>query len=128
MLLKIAVFVITGIVFLVLIKKNAPNFAVLCELTVVAVIIIAIIPETKSLLQLFERFQDFSSVSASALKILFKTFGVLVVGSVVSDICRDNGESAVAGVVELSVKLLGITFALPVFTAVIEIALSLLSG
>ncbi len=113
-----------GVVLLFLIKHNAPSFAVLGELTLVAIIVLAIVPEIENLISLFSSFQETSIVSDASLKIMLKTFGMLSIGSVVSDICRDNGESAVAGVVELSVKILAISCALPVFTAVTEIALT----
>ena len=121
---KIAVFVIAGIVLLVLTRKNAPTLAILCEILLVAVIILNILPEAEKLLSLFNNFENISSIGEAPLKIMFKTFGILAVGAVVADICRDNGESAVAGVVELGMKILAICCALPVFYAVVEIALT----
>lgn len=122
--LKIAVFVIAGIVLLVLTKKNAPAIAILCEIVLVGAVILNIIPEAEKLLSLFNDFETISSTSEGSLKIMFKTFGILAVGAVAADICRDNGESAVAGVVELGMKILAVSCALPVFTAVVEIALT----
>ena len=122
--LKIAVFVIAGVVLLALTRKNAPIIAILCEIALVAIIVMSIMPEAEKLISLFDNFESISSIGESSLKIMFKTFGILAVGAVVTDICRDNGEGAVAGVVELSVKILAISCALPVFTAVIEIALT----
>lgn len=120
--LKIAVFAIAGVVFLLLLKRSAPNFAVVGEIALVAVVLLSIIPEIKTLLSVLEGFQDISSASSTAIKIMFKAFGILASGAIAADVCRDNGESAVAGVVELSVKILAISVALPVFTAVVEIA------
>ena len=122
--LKIAVFVIAGVVLLMLTRKNTPVVAVLCEIALVAVVVLSILPEAEKLLSLLENFEGISSIGESSLKIMFKAFGILAVGAVVTDICRDNGENAVAGVVELGVKILAVSCALPVFTAVIEIALS----
>lgn len=121
---KIAVFVIAGVVLLVLTRKNAPLIAIICEISLVAVIILNIIPEAEKLISLFDSFDEVSSIGETSLKILFKAFGILAVGAVVADICRDNGEGAVAGVVELGVKILAVSCALPVFTAVVEIALT----
>ena len=121
---KIAVFVIAGVVLLVLTRKNSPSLAILCEITLVVMIVLSIIPEAEKLLSLMDNFESASSIGETSLKIMFKTFGILAVGAVVSDICRDNGESAVAGVVELGMKILAISCALPVFTAVVEIALT----
>lgn len=122
MLFKIAVFAVAGVVLLLLLKRNAPSFAIICEITLVAITVLAVMPEIESLLSLFNSFQGISSVSEASLKIMFKVFGILTVGGVVADICRDNGESAVAGVVEISMKILAISCSLPIFRAVIEIA------
>ncbi len=122
MFVKIAFFVLAGVVLLFLIKHNAPNFAILSEITIVAIVLLVIAPEIENLISLFDSFQNISFVSENSLKIMLKTFGILSVGAVVADICRDNGESALAGVVELSMKILAISCSLPVFTAVIEIA------
>ena len=119
-----AIFVIAGIVLLVLTRKNSPTIAILCEITIVVMVILCVIPEAEKLLLLFDDFKSVSSIGETSMKIMFKTFGFLAVGAVVSDICRDNGESAIAGVVELCVKILAVSCALPIFTAVIEIALT----
>lgn len=121
---KIAVFVIAGVVLLMLTRKNAPTLAVLCEITLIALIVLNVIPEAEKLLDIVNSFETASSIGEIPLKIMFKTFGILAVGAVVSDICRDNGEGAVAGVVDLGVKILAISCSLPIFTAVIEIALT----
>ncbi len=122
--LKIAVFVIAGVVLLVLTRKNAPVIAIICEIALVAVIILNVIPEAEKLISLFDSFDRVSSIGETSLKIMFKTFGILAIGAVVADICRDNGESAVAGGVELGMKILAVSCALPVLTAVVEIALT----
>ena len=122
--LKISVFVIAGIILLLLMRKNAATFAIFCEITLVAVVVLNIIPEAAKLISLVDGFEQVASVGETSMKIMFKTFGILAVGAIVSDICRDNGESAIAGVVELSMKILAISCSLPVFTAVIEIALT----
>lgn len=124
MFIKILIFVLAGVVLLFLLKHNAPSFAVFGELTLIAIIVLAIVPETEKLISLFSSLQELSVVSEASLKIMLKAFGMLSVGAVVADICRDNGEGALAGVVELSVKILAVSCALPVFTAVTEIALT----
>ncbi len=115
---------IAGVVLLMLTRKSVPTIAILCEITLIAAIVLNIIPEAEKLISLFDRFDGVSSIGETSLKIMFKTFGILAVGAVVADICRDNGEGAVAGVVELGIKILAVSCALPVFTAVIEIALT----
>lgn len=126
--LKIAVFIIAGIVLVSLIKGHTPTLTVLCELALILSVIINIIPEAEKLLSMLENLDTLSTVGEGSLKIMFKSFGILAVGAVVSDICRDNGEGAVAGVVELGMKILAVSCALPAFTAVIEIASTFFRG
>lgn len=49
---------------------------------------------------------------------LLKTLGVCVVSKTCSDVCRDVGQSAIAGVVELAGILSSLLCALPLLTAV----------
>lgn len=121
---KLVALVLFGVILLVLTRKNTPTLAILCELTLVAIIVLSILPEAEKLISLFNDFDNVSTIGETSLKIMFKTFGILAVGAVVADVCRDNGEGALAGVVELGVKILAVSCALPVFTAVIEIALT----
>lgn len=122
--LKIAVFVIAGVVLLGLTRRNTPTIAILCQIALVLMVILSVIPEAEKLLSLVDNFESISSIGESSLKIMFKVFGILAIGAVASDICRDNGEGAIAGAVDLVVKIASISCALPVFTAVIEIALT----
>ena len=122
--LKICAFAIAGVVLILLIKGNAPAFGLACEIALVLVTLVAVLPQVNSLVGLLEGLEGVSTVSQGALKILLKAFGILMLGGVVADICRDNGEGAVAGVVDFSVKILAISCALPVFTAVVEVALT----
>ena len=125
MIFKIAVVVVAGIIFLGLIRSKATVFVIFAELTIIAVVLSVITPEIKILSELLEGFQSVSTIGEGSLKIIFKSFAILAIGSVVIDICRDNGEGALAGVVGLVVKILAISCAVPIFTAVIEIALTL---
>lgn len=122
--LKICALAIVGVVLLLLVKSNAPAFGMICEITLVVAALVTVLPQVNSLVGLLGSLQEASAVSQGALKILFKSFGILMLGGIVADICRDNGEGAVAGVVDFCVKILAISCALPVFTAVVEVALT----
>ncbi len=125
--LKIAVIAIAGTVLLLLLRRSSASFSAVAECALVVVILLTVIPEIKTLLSALEGFGSITEVSSSAIKSMFKAFTFLAVGGVASDICRDNGESAVAGVVELSVKILSVSCMLPVISAVVEIAVAFLN-
>ncbi len=55
------------------------------------------------------------------LKIMFKVLGIALITQIISDICRDSGESALAGQTEVAAKILIVTLILPLLQAVIEV-------
>ena len=123
---KLAVFALISVILLSLLKKYVSQISLLTEIAVVVIIIIAVLPEFKMLLNAFSDIGNMTSVSSDILKTMLKAFSILTVGGIVSDICRDNGENAVAGVLDTVVKILACVSAMPTFTAVLVTALSLL--
>ena len=123
---KIAVFALVSVLLLSLLKKYVSQISLLTEIAVVVIIIIAVLPEFKTLLNAFSDIGNMTSVSGDILKTMLKAFSILTVGGIVSDVCRDNGENAVAGVLDTVVKILACVSAMPTFTAVLVTALSLL--
>ena len=123
---KLAVFALVGVILLTLLRKYVSQLSLLTEIAVVVIIIVGILPEFKTLLNAFSDISNMTSISGDILKTMLKAFSILTVGGIVSDICRDNGENAVAGVLDTVVKILACVSAMPTFTAVLVTALSLL--
>lgn len=123
-----AVAAVSGVVLLLLLRKGSVVYTAVVECGLIVIILLAIIPEINNLLSLLENFGGISKVGSTAVTSMFKAFAVLAVGGISADICRDNGESAVAGVVELAVKILSVSCVLPVISAVVEFASGLLGG
>lgn len=127
-IIKICVIAVVGIILGAIIKNNTPAYSTLISAGIVIIIFISIIPDVKQLLSAVDSIQMTDDFSTKGIGVMLKVFSILLVGSVCSDICRDNGEGAVAGVVELSSKLTAIACALPVLTAVVSLATSFLRG
>ncbi len=123
--LKIAAAAVCGVLLLAALKRNSQIFAVLGETALVAVVLLAVLPEVKEVYESCSALVSGASVSSEIIKTMFKSFGILAVGSVAADICRDNSESAVAGMVEVCVKVVAIACALPIFSAVFAAAVTL---
>ena len=69
-----------------------------------------------------------TEISAGGIKIMLKIFGLLSAGALVSDICRDNSESALGSACDLFVRVLAAIAAMPVFISVIKVALEYLQN
>ncbi len=126
--IKIAFFAVLGVVILSILKSSSNSFVLVAEVCVTVLLLFAVVPYMKDFLTLLESLKEITSSSGTAIKIMLKAFAVLTVGSVTADICRDNSAGAVAGVVELAVKILAISISLPVFSAVIEVAAAIFNG
>ncbi len=122
--LEIGIVAVSGVVLLSVIKKSASVYTTIVQIALGLLVLIAVLPEAKKLMDIMSSFNSIGDTSAQSIKIMLKTFGILSVGAVTADICRDNGENALAGVVEIGVKILAVSCALPVFEAVITLATS----
>ncbi len=62
-----------------------------------------------------------AAVSSELLTLMLKALAITLITGTLSDICRDNGESALAGITETASKIVIIVMLLPLFENVIEI-------
>jgi stage III sporulation protein AD len=122
--LEIGIVAVSGVVLLSVIKKSASVYTTIVQIALGLLVLISVLPEGKKLMDIMSSFNSIGDTSAQSIKIMIKSFGILSVGAVTADICRDNGENALAGVVEIGVKILAVSCALPVFEAVITLATS----
>lgn len=119
---------VAGVIVLSILKNNGNVYTPVLQIAVVVFVAFSVIPYIKELYNLLEDLRFSEGVSYESIVIMLKVFSVLLFGSVVADICRDNNENAIAGVVELSVKVVAICLALPVFSSVVSIAVGFLKG
>ncbi len=119
---------ICGVIALAVIKKDAPVYAAPAECAVIAVIMLAAVPQLKSLYESVSLLSGAAqSGTADVLTVLVKSFVVLGAGEICADICRDNSQSAVASAVGFCSKFAALLCAMPLLTGVFEIALTFLN-
>ena len=58
---------------------------------------------------------------AAYIKIMFKVLVIALVTQIVSDMCRDSGESALAGQTETAAKIMIVAVVLPLIQAVLKV-------
>ena len=74
--------------------------------------------------QIADRIRNISAEvpsGAEYIKLMLKVLAITLLTQLVSDICRDNGEGALAGMTELCAKIIVIALVLPLFETVITI-------
>lgn len=124
--LEIGIIAVSGVVLLSVIKKSDSVYTTIVQIALGVIVLLSVLPQAKNLMNVMQEMISIEGISEQGIKIMLKVFGILSIGAVTADICRDNGENALAGVVEIGVKIMAVSCALPVFQAVITLAMSFL--
>ena len=124
--LEIGIIAVSGVVLLSVIKKSDSVYTTIVQIALGIIVLLSVLPQAKDLMNVMQEMISIEGISEQGIKIMLKVFGILSIGAVTADICRDNGENALAGVVEIGVKIMAVSCALPVFQAVITLATSFL--
>lgn len=69
--------------------------------------------------------EDSAGYTGTYVTMMLKVLGISIVTQVVCDICRDNGESALASQTEIASKIMVLAMLLPLFQTVIQIVTGL---
>lgn len=83
-----------------------------------------------TLSQIMSELSDMASgmeETAAYLRIMFKVLAIALITQIISDLCRDSGESALAGQTEVAAKIIIVSLILPLLQTVIKVITGLAS-
>ena len=119
-MLKLAGAVLCELLIYTLLKQYKPEYAPLSQLAAAAVLIFLIGDEIRDSLSVFSSLFDSGKISSEYVSVLIRVLGISVVTQLMSDMCRDSGNTSAAARLEFSGKVLITAASLPVikgFTA-----------
>ena len=105
----------------ILLKERNKTFAVLLSLAGAVLLFGTCIGEIRSVISGIDEISSSAFTSSKYIRLMMKVLAITVMTGFVSDICRDNGESAVASMTETAAKIIIISLVLPLFETVITI-------
>lgn len=108
-----------------LIKDKNKPIAVLLSVAGACLLFASAAGELKSILNTVNRIGNMNTQTASYLKLMLKVLAITLATQLVSDVCRDNGETALASMTETAAKILVIALVLPLFETIITIVAGL---
>lgn len=129
--MEISIFAIIGLgivsaLVCLLLKQYRPEYAlsasIICGVTIFLTVIAQMTPlfETiHSILGKIDSGNEYTSV-------IIKSLGICYVTQLASDTCQDAGERAMAGKIELAGRVAVLILALPMFSALLQIAIGLI--
>ncbi len=129
MVAEIAAVVGLGVVaaaLAVVLRQIKPEYALLTSLAAGAFIIYQVFGHLIPVVAQIESLLAAASMPGEYGEILFKSLGICMFAQIGCDACRDAGESAIAGKVELAARICVLGVSLPLFTQVLSVVQSLL--
>ncbi|MDQ7792997.1 MAG: stage III sporulation protein AD [bacterium] len=124
--LQVAGLALVTLVVLLLIRQDRPELAVQLTMALGAVIFALVLGRVLGILEALETLATRAGVDRYHLGTVLRIIGVAYVAEFAAQVCRDAGEGAVAGKVEMAGKVLILAMALPIILAVLDAVLGVL--
>ncbi len=120
-MIKLAGLSLCCVFLAVILREKNRAFALAVSVFGVCLIFYSTLSELRSVISELNGITNDISSAASYFRLMLKVLGITLMTQLISDICRDNGENALASVTEISAKLIVVVLVLPLFEAVISI-------
>ncbi|HBS58556.1 MAG TPA: stage III sporulation protein AD [Firmicutes bacterium] len=111
---------------ILVIRQQRPEFALLLSLGLSVMIFLLVAGKISLILDLFNDLANRANVNQLYLNTVLKIIGIAYISEFGAQICRDAGESAVAGKIELAGKILILVLAVPIIAVVLDTIAKLL--
>lgn len=123
---KIAAAAVTAALFGTVVRRGAPELALLLTVTAGVWILTAVLDGLGAAAAMAERLAQLAQLDADVAGPVLKTVVVALVTRITAEICRGAGEGGLAAFVETAGTILALTAALPLMAAVLTMLEELL--
>ena len=123
---KIAAAAVTAALFGTVVRRGAPELALLLTVTAGVWILTAVLDGLGAAAAMAERLAQLAQMDAAVAGPVLKTVVVALVTRITAEICRGAGEGGLAAFVETAGTILALTAALPLMAAVLTMLEDLL--
>ena len=126
-LLRILGVGIVAAVLSLLVKQHRPELAIGIPITGGVIIFLMIIPSLQDMVELFGSLAEQAGMQNQYLKLILKMIGIAYLCQFAAELCRDAGESALAGALEMTGAVCALLAALPLLQAVLNLLLEFMA-
>ena len=124
-MLKIAGIILCETLVFSLLKQYKPELAVFSQLGSAAILIFIVGDEIRDALSVFSSLFEVGGVASDFISVLIKVLGISLITQVLSDMCKDAGNSAAATRLEFTGKVIITAASLPVIKSFASFAAQL---
>lgn len=124
----ICIVAVVAAVFAVLLKKYNPEMALLTATVTGIIVFAAVLASMSPAIDLLKRLSSLVGSAGENISILLKSIGICYICQFSADSCRDSGQGALAGKIELAGKVAVVLLCLPILENIINSALKIIGG
>ncbi len=117
--------IIAAVLSLVL-KQYKPEYSMFISLAAGILIFISVITAIGPVIRYISELTENAGISGIYAEVLIKALAVCYLTQLASDCCKDAGETAIAGKLQIAGKIAVLIMALPIFKSITEIVTGLL--
>lgn len=125
-MIRIICVAFVALLFSIFLKDKVPQISIIISVSGVIFIALISFNEIATINNKLTEISSYISSTTPYVKLMIKTLVIIILTQIISDLCRDNGENALASVTELSAKFIVVGISLPMFDKIISIVLGLL--
>lgn len=125
-MIKLAGIIIVSLILIIFIRDTKKEFSLLLSIAVGVLVFLSVAQEFYSVVETISSLVKNSGEISSYISLMLKILGISLLGQFVIDLCRDNGENALATQTEIAIKIVIISMTLPLIETVINIVTGLL--
>ena len=119
-IIRISVIGIAGVIVCVMLKQQNSQYWQMASMAAALVILASVTSKIKVIVGAVDELSSYVPVEEKYIAILLKMTGITYVAEFAASICRDSGQQAIAGQIEIFARLSLLLVSLPVVSALIE--------
>lgn len=123
----IVIFCAVAALLSLVLRQYKPEYAMMLSLACSAVVILYLIGSAAEITDRLSSLLDNTLITSDMMAIVIKCLGISILTELACQSCRDAGETAIAGKIELAGRTALVLASLPLFTRILGIASQLLS-
>ena len=112
---------VAGALCAVVVKQRAPDVGLVLGLAACVLLLAGTLPAFEEIRAMMNQLREMAGISEVILTPVLQTVGVAIVTKLAGEVCRDAGESGIAGFVELAGGVAAILVALPLLKMVLQL-------
>ena len=101
-------------------KKTWPELALGIALAAGVAVLVALVPQITSLVNELRAISDGAEIDGDYLKAMIQACGISIIGQFAAQICKDAGETALSGRIQLCCRLAMVALAAPIVTDILS--------